>query len=235
VPSAPSSRPRIVRAPAEIVLVRHAVSTANEKGILAGRDNTVHLSEKGQRQADVLADALLGMKVVEVYSSPIKRCRETMQPYLKAAKLNLSPLPGVQEMDYGKWSGRRLATLSKLPLWSSIQRKPSSVRFPEGESFNEMAARAIEAIASIAIAGKTVVVCSHGDVIKSLVASALGLHLDQFQKIVIDPASITKLRFHNNDFTVVSVNDTHHLAPLAVDAQKSKRGRGHLLGGGSGL
>jgi len=224
-----------VRAPAEIVLVRHAVSTANEKGILAGRDNTVHLSEKGQRQADVLADALLGMKVVEVYSSPIKRCRETMQPYLKAAKLNLSPLPGVREMDYGKWSGRRLATLSKLPLWSSIQRKPSSVRFPEGESFNEMAARAIEAIASIAIAGKTVVVCSHGDVIKSLVASALGLHLDQFQKIVIDPASITRLRFHNNDFTVVSVNDTHHLAPLAVDAQKSKRGRGHLLGGGSGL
>ena len=217
------------------MLVRHAVSTANEKGILAGRDNTVHLSEKGQRQADVLADALLGMKVVEVYSSPIKRCRETMQPYLKAAKLNLSPLPGVQEMDYGKWSGRRLATLSKLPLWSSIQRKPSSVRFPEGESFNEMAARAIEAIASIAIAGKTVVVCSHGDVIKSLVASALGLHLDQFQKIVIDPASITRLRFHNNDFTVVSVNDTHHLAPLAVDAQKSKRGRGHLLGGGSGL
>jgi len=224
-----------VRAPAEIVLVRHAVSTANEKGILAGRDNTVHLSEKGQRQADLLADALLGMNVVEVYSSPIKRCRETMQPYLKAAKLNLSPLPGVQEMDYGKWSGRRLATLSKLPLWSSIQRKPSSVRFPEGESFNEMAARAIEAIASIAIAGKTVVVCSHGDVIKSLVASALGLHLDQFQKIVIDPASITRLRFHNNDFTVVSVNDTHHLAPLAVDAQKSKRGRGHLLGGGSGL
>lgn len=224
-----------MRAPAEIVLVRHAVSTANEKGILAGRDNTVHLSEKGQRQADVLADALLGMKVVEVYSSPIKRCRETMQPYLKAAKLNLSPLPGVREMDYGKWSGRRLATLSKLPLWSSIQRKPSSVRFPEGESFNEMAARAIEAIASIAIAGKTVVVCSHGDVIKSLVASALGLHLDQFQKIVIDPASITRLRFHNNDFTVVSVNDTHHLAPLAVDAQKSKRGRGHLLGGGSGL
>ena len=224
-----------MRAPAEIVLVRHAVSTANEKGILAGRDNTVHLSEKGQRQADVLADALLGMNVVEVYSSPIKRCRETMQPYLKAAKLNLSPLPGVQEMDYGKWSGRRLATLSKLPLWSSIQRKPSSVRFPEGESFNEMAARAIEAIASIAIAGKTVVVCSHGDVIKSLVASALGLHLDQFQKIVIDPASITRLRFHNNDFTVVSVNDTHHLAPLAVDAQKSKRGRGHLLGGGSGL
>lgn len=224
-----------MRAPAEIVLVRHAVSTANEKGILAGRDNTVHLSEKGQRQADVLADALLGMKVVEVYSSPIKRCRETMQPYLKAAKLNLSPLPGVQEMDYGKWSGRRLATLSKLPLWSSIQRKPSSVRFPEGESFNEMAARAIEAIASIAIAGKTVVVCSHGDVIKSLVASALGLHLDQFQKIVIDPASITRLRLHNDDFTVVSVNDTHHLAPLAVDAQKSKRGRGHLLGGGSGL
>ena len=224
-----------MRAPAEIVLVRHAVSTANEKGILAGRDNTVHLSEKGQRQADVLADALLGMKVVEVYSSPIKRCRETMQPYLKAAKLNLSPLPGVQEMDYGKWSGRRLATLSKLPLWSSIQRKPSSVRFPEGESFNEMAARAIEAIASIAIPGKTVIVCSHGDVIKSLVASALGLHLDQFQKIVIDPASITRLRFHNNDFTVVSVNDTHHLAPLAVDAQKSKRGRGHLLGGGSGL
>ena len=224
-----------MRAPAEIVLVRHAVSTANEKGILAGRDNTVHLSDKGQQQAELLADALLALNVATVYSSPIKRCRETMQPYLKTSRLNAASLPGVQEMDYGKWSGRRLATLSKLPLWSSIQRKPSSVRFPEGESFNEMAARAIEALASVAVAGKTVVVCSHGDVIKSLVASALGLHLDQFQKIVIDPASITKLRFHNNDFTVVSVNDTHHLAPLAVDGQKSKRGRGHLLGGGSGL
>jgi probable phosphoglycerate mutase len=217
------------------VLVRHAVSTANEKGILAGRDNTVHLSDKGQRQAELLADALLALKVAGVYSSPIKRCRETMQPYLKASRLNATPLSGVQEMDYGKWSGRRLATLSKLPLWSSIQRKPSSVRFPAGESFNEMAARAIEALTSVAVAGKTVVVCSHGDVIKSLVASALGLHLDNFQKIVIDPASITKLRFHNNDFTIVSVNDTHHLASLVVGAQKSKRGRGHLLGGGSGL
>ena len=222
-------------APAELVLVRHAVSTANEKGILAGRDNTVHLSDKGHQQAELLADALLALKIAAVYSSPIKRCRETMQPYLKTSGLNAAPLPGVQEMDYGKWSGRRLATLSKLPLWSSIQRKPSSVRFPDGESFNEMAARAIEALTSVAVAGKTVVVCSHGDVIKSLVASALGLHLDQFQKIVIDPASITKLRFHKNDFTVVSVNDTHHLAALAVDAQKSKRGRGHLLGGGSGL
>ena len=217
------------------MLVRHAVSTANEKGILAGRDNTVHLSEKGQRQAELLADALLALKVVAVYSSPIKRCRETMQPYLKSSRLNAASLPGVQEMNYGKWSGRRLATLSKLPLWNSIQRKPSSVRFPDGESFNEMAARAIEALTSVAVAGKTVVVCSHGDVIKSLVASALGLHLDQFQKIVIDPASITKLRFHNNDFTVVSVNDTHHLAALAVSSQSSKRGRGYLLGGGSGL
>jgi len=224
-----------VGAPADLVLVRHAVSTANDKGILAGRDNTIHLSDKGHQQAELLANALLALKIAAVYSSPIKRCRETMQPYLKTSGLNAAPLPGVQEMDYGKWSGRRLATLSKLPLWSSIQRKPSSVRFPDGESFNEMAARAIEALTSVAVAGKTVVVCSHGDVIKSLVASALGLHLDQFQKIVIDPASITKLRFHNNDFTVVSVNDTHHLAALAVVAKKSKRGRGHLLGGGSGL
>jgi probable phosphoglycerate mutase len=222
------------KSPAEIILVRHALSTANEKGVLAGRDNSVHLSEKGASQANLLAEALSKFEVAAIYTSPIKRCRESLAPYLKlpASPKTVTPLPGVQEMDYGAWSGKKLSLLSKLPLWSSIQRKPSSVRFPNGESFNEMSARSIEALTQVAIPGKAIVVCSHGDVIKSLVAAALGLHLDQFQKIFIDPASITRLRYVNGDFAVVSVNDTHHLESLKTP--KKTKGRGPLLGGGAG-
>jgi probable phosphoglycerate mutase len=235
VPSPSAAKTRADKPAATILLVRHAVSTANEKGILAGRDNSVHLSEKGREQALLLANALRTFDIFRTYSSPIKRCRETMEPYLSGTsqQRKLLTLSGVQEMDYGSWSGKKLSTLSKLPLWGSIQRKPSSVRFPGGESFNEMAARAIESITDAALPGKTILVCSHGDVIKSLVASALGLHLDQFQKIIIDPASITRLRFVNGDFAVVSVNDTHHLPTLS--GGKAKKGRGALLGGGAGL
>ena len=220
---------------AEIILVRHAVSTANEKGILAGRDNSVHLSDKGERQAELLAAALATHDIAAIFTSPIKRCRETLAPLVKIykKKVVVESLPGVQEMDYGRWSGRKLSILSKLPLWLAIQRKPSTVRFPGGESFNEMSARAVEAVVEASRPGKTILICSHGDVIKSLVASALGLHLDQFQRIIIDPASITRLRYSNGDFSVLSVNDTHHLAPL-TNASGAKKNRGHLLGGGSG-
>jgi probable phosphoglycerate mutase len=135
---------------------------------------------------------------------------------------------GIIEMDYGNWSGKKISILAKRPLWREIQRRPSTVRFPDGESFLEMAARSSEAVREHAAPGKTTLFVSHGDVIKSIVAAYLGLHLDQFQRIVIEPASITSITVRDGSPMVNYLNSTSHLKnsySASIDS---------TLGGGSG-
>jgi|FLOH01.1.fsa_nt_gi probable phosphomutase (TIGR03848 family) len=221
-----------VRKPARIYLVRHGHSTANGKAILAGRDPKVELSDLGVEQAGALAGALASVEFSELFSSPLKRCLQTMEPVMaKFSKAQISQLPGVIEMDYGKWSGRKLALLSREKLWSSIQSTPSLVRFPEGESFHEMSARANESIRSIARPGKNILVCSHGDVIKAIIAGITGLHLDNLQRLTIDPASISIIELIGDSGRLIMMNEISHLSQKKR-AKGSRQDRN--LGGGSG-
>ena len=212
----------------DIYLLRHGHSTANGKGILAGRDNSVTLSESGLTQAQDVARALAEIKFAALISSPITRCLQTVKPISQ----KITKDSRFQEMNYGDWSGKKLALLSKKALWRDIQNHPSTVRFPDGESFLEMSARTTDAISTLAKAysGK-ILVCSHGDVIKAIIAQAMGLHLDSFQKIIIDPASISVVRIHGSSMQLVKSNDTSHLSA----AKGSTKSRGHLLGGGAGV
>ena len=214
-------------------LLRHAHSTANENSILAGQDNSIGLSGIGDAQAQSLVEILTSLEISMVITSPLLRCKETIAPFIASqSKLVARQDTGIIEMNYGDWSGKKLSRLSKQPLWRRIQGNPAGVRFPDGESFLEMLSRSSQSIENLRGSGERVLVVSHGDVIKVLITHFLGAPLNTFQKLSIDPASISILKFSGDSFNLVSANATHHLPKIA---KKSGKGRnGFILGGGSG-
>jgi probable phosphoglycerate mutase len=187
-----------------ILLVRHGQTPTTGK-VLPGRAPDLHLADAGRAQAALVAERLAGMPVVALYCSPLERTVETAAPIADAFGLEAIHEPGLLECDFGEWTGRELAELYKLPEWATIQRAPSTFRFPGGESFPEMQHRIISAIERIRTAheGKTVVCVSHADPIKAAVAYALGTHLDLFQRIVVSPCSVSAIAFAPGQAPVV--------------------------------
>lgn len=191
-----------------VVLVRHGTTPTTGK-VLPGRAAGLHLAPKGREQAEAVAERLAtSVKVAAVYTSPILRARQTASVIAGRIGLDLRVERGLQECDFGAWTGAELSTLRRLSEWSTVQRWPSGFRFPEGESFHEMAARTTDAVARIREAhpGETVVAVSHADPIKAAVADALGTPLDLFQRIAIDPCSTTTIAYGPEGPTVLSVN-----------------------------
>jgi probable phosphoglycerate mutase len=222
-----------------LVLIRHAHSEANAAGILSGRLPNVHLSEKGIDQASKLAERLGYFSISELRISPMERCFETVQPwinqYLAPHSKAVEPIidPELTEVDYGNWSGRKLSVLSKNKLWKTVQQSPSRMYFPAGEGIANMQSRAMKSVHEMVSSKKkgAAVIVSHGDVIKSIVASALGMHLDEFQRIIIDPASISILDYSDIKPRVILLNDSRAVVTdLLTTPTRSK----NLLGGGSG-
>lgn len=220
-------------------MIRHAHSEANAKGILSGRISGVHLSPTGMKQAQELSLRLGAIKVSQLRISPLERCNETISPWWE--NFGVKNNPGVElcedrdliEVDYGKWSGKKLALLSKNKLWKTVQNNPSGMYFPSGEGLAQMQERAMRAVHGAVDSkrkGATVFV-SHGDVIKSIVASALGMHLDGFQRIVIDPASVSVIDFSGSNPRVILLNDSRAELESFINAPYRKR---NLLGGGAG-
>ncbi|MFJ2293208.1 histidine phosphatase family protein [Streptomyces sp. NPDC087894] len=210
-----------------LILVRHGRSTANTSGVLAGRTPGVSLDERGAEQAAALPGRLSALTLAAAVSSPLQRCRETLQPLLDARpELPLHTEERISECDYGDWSGRKLAELSDEPLMRVVQQHPSAAAFPGGESMRAMQARAVEAVrdwnARIeAEHGEdaTYLMCSHGDIIKALVADALGMHLDLFQRLHADPCSVTAIRYTALRPFLLRLGDTGDFASLAPREQ----------------
>ena len=220
-----------------ILLIRHAHSVANDRGILAGRSNGVVLTERGNKQAIDLSKRLQGINFSAIHISPIERCHLTMAPYLDSLATAKRPKVFVNEdlseVDYGTWTGKKLSSLYRHKLWKTVQNRPSAMYFPEGEGLANMQVRAMRALHQVSSSSGNQIVVSHGDVIKGMVAGVLGTHLDNFQKIVIDPASITVLESDGTDFRVITLNSTNtSLGELLPDKKKSATKA--LLGGGSG-
>ena len=222
-----------------LVLIRHAHSEANAAGILSGRLPNVHLSEKGVEQSEHLAVRLGNFPLSTLRISPMERCFETISPWINSIVLPNNPRfepiidQELTEVDYGSWSGKKLAVLSKNKLWKIVQEAPSRMYFPNGEGIAQMQSRAMTSVHE-AVSTKTkgaAVIVSHGDVIKSIVASALGMHLDEFQRIVIDPASISILDFSTTKPRVLLLNDSRSVVTELLVAPKRAK---NLLGGGSG-
>ncbi|MBD8505192.1 MSMEG_4193 family putative phosphomutase [Hoyosella sp. G463] len=185
-----------------VLLLRHGRSHANTSGILAGRSSDISLDERGLAQAHDLVERLSGVPLVRIVHSPLLRCAQTVAPL--AERCGIEPIieDRLIEVDYGSWTGRSLADLVDEPLWRVVQQHPAAVAFPGGESMPAMQARAVAAVREHderlrAEHGRDVawLACSHGDIIKAIVADALGLHLDGFQRIVVEPGSVSVVRY----------------------------------------
>ncbi|MGC4932328.1 MSMEG_4193 family putative phosphomutase [Gordonia sp. DT30] len=208
-----------------VILVRHGRSTANTSGVLAGRSPGVALDEKGQGQAAELVERLTPYlpAIGAVARSPLQRCAETMSPLLGALIGAGREVPEIvvddlAEVDYGAWTNRTIGELLKEPLWKTVQQHPSAAVFPDGEGLAAVQARAVAAIRALdrihgGPDGAGVwVACSHGDVIKAILADAMGMHLDAFQRIVVEPASVSVIRYSDTRPYVHTVNSTKALS-----------------------
>ena len=204
-------------APSVVLFVRHG-KTPTTGSVLPGRARGLHLADEGREQAKAAAARIAALgKVVAVYASPLERTRETAAPIAKAVGVPVHTDKGLLECDFGEWTGAELKTLMKLPEWGTVQRYPSGFRFPGGESFAEMQARVSGAATRLAgnHPGQTIVLVSHADPIKAAVASALGTHLDLFQRIVISPCSVTAIAYSAHGPAVLTVNAVGALTELA--------------------
>jgi len=208
-----------------VILVRHGRSTANAEGVLAGWSPGVALDDTGRAQATALAARLAAVPLAAVVSSPLQRCQETVKPLLDT-RPELPPHTDerIGECHYGDWTGRKISELAEEPLWATVQRHPSAAVFPgeEGESMRAMQARAVDAVRDwnqrIEQAhgpDAAYLICSHGDIIKSLAADALGMHLDLFQRISTDPCSVTVIRYTPHRPFLLRLGDTGDLSTLA--------------------
>ncbi len=176
-----------------ILLIRHGENDAVGKRLM-GRLPGVHLNENGRKQAEHLAQALGSAPIKSIYSSPLERAMETAEPLAHALNLAVHVAPGIAELACGDWQGKTLKQLGRLKLWKVVQEKPSTFRFPGGESFFEAQARAVAEVDRILAAHEEqdlVALFSHGDIIRLLVAHFLGVPLDLFQRLSANPASVS--------------------------------------------
>jgi probable phosphomutase (TIGR03848 family) len=224
-----------------VLLVRHGRTTANASGILAGWTPGVGLDDLGQAQALALRDRWADLRLDALVSSPLERCLETAGAAAGPHHPEVSLDEGFAECRYGDWTGRSLKSLAKEPMWKVVQQHPSAAEFPgeSGESLRSVQARAVDSVRRWnAELGPDAVyaVFSHGDVIKAILADALGLHLDQFQRIIVDPCSVSVVRYLPERVFVDRVNTTAgELASVRPKRARRKRTSSDAaVGGGSG-
>lgn len=225
---------------ATLVLVRHGLTELTGP-VLAGRRPGLHLDDRGREQAAALAARLEGVPLAALVTSPLERCQETVDALADGRPVKVDDR--LAECEYGEWTGRALKDLAKDPLWKVVQEHPSAAVFPGGEALRDVQNRAVAAVRDWDAQvedGATWLACSHGDVIKSVVADALGMHLDLFQRVVVDPCSVTVIRYTKTRPFLVRLNDsTTPLAQLLAPppAHKGRRRRSSsdaAVGGGAG-
>ncbi|MEU0544296.1 histidine phosphatase family protein [Nocardia sp. NPDC005978] len=224
-----------------VILLRHGVSTSNTAHTLAGRSAGVDLTDRGREQAQNLVQRLGALPIEHIVSSPLLRCQRTVTPLADKLGLEAEPDERLLEVDYGEWTGRPLSELVNEPLWKIVQRHASAAVFPSGEGLAQVQFRAVAAIRERdrAFADKhggdvLWVACTHGDVIKSVLADAFGIHLDGFQRIVVEPASVSVVRYSPTAPYVWRVNDTGaDLSSLAaISPQTGRESRSGPVPGG---
>lgn len=202
------------------IFLRHGHSAANATGTLTGQLPGVGLSPEGKKDAANLIERIGKNRIDRLHLSPIERCQLTVDPWLRSKSSQslqqLQILDGLTELDFGDWSGRKLTSLRRLPLWKDVQSRPSKVTFPGGESFKTAQKRAVASVEGIrSIRGsKTHLIVSHSDTIKLIVSHYLGQPLDSFQKLEISPASFTVFIGDANHFSLLTLNNKGSLKEI---------------------
>ena len=227
-----------------VILLRHGRSTSNTAAILAGRAEGVDLDDKGREQALGLIDRIGELPIRALICSPMLRCRRTLEPLAEALSLQPVIEDRLAEVDYGEWTGRKLGDLASEPLWRVVQAHPSAAVFPGGEGLAQVQARAVSAVREhdrrlgLEYGGEQGgdvlwVACTHGDVIKSVIADAYGMHLDSFQRVNADPASVSVIRYTQLRPFVLHVNHTGGRLSSALRSAPPPPASGDAVVGGS--
>ena len=207
-----------------ILLVRHGQNDWVRQKRLAGWIAGVHLDETGQKQAETAAARLAHLPIDAIYSSPVTRCLETAAPIAAALQLPVETIDALGEVRYGEWEGAEIETLTKEKSWYAVQHFPSRFRFPGGEALRNVQARAVDAHEELAQRHDQrdlIVVVSHADLIKLVLAHYLGMHIDLFQRIVISPASVSALTLLENG--MVHVGRLNDDGPLEAPPPEEKK------------
>lgn len=209
-----------------IILVRHGENDWSKQNKLAGHIPGIHLNEAGHRQAQAAAQRLAALPIKAVYSSPVTRCMETAAYIADTHRLAVLQLNEVAEVQYGDWEGKKIKKLARKPLWRAVQFFPSRARFPGGEALREVQFRAVQALEE---AGRKhekelIVVVSHADIIRLVLAHYLGVHIDLFQRIIISPASASILNLSEEGAVrVLRMNDDGPLHMPEPPGSKEKK------------
>lgn len=219
-----TEKPKAAPKPTTVIFVRHGENEWTQTHKLAGRTEGVHLNEQGRKQAEALGRRLAKVKLDAIYTSPLERTLETAQAIAKHHRLQAQPNPDLLEVDYGKWTGKKIEKLAKKKSWHTIQHYPSGASFPGGETMYQMQTRFVQAVNNLVAQHpeQTIVLVGHADLIKSAVAHYLGVHFDLFQRIVISTASITTIAFTPAGPRVICVNDTNHNPPPPKKEESQK-------------
>lgn len=210
----------------QILLVRHAVNDFVKTGRLAGWTPGVHLNEEGKAQAEALGRRLADAPLEYLYSSPLERTMETAEAIRQHhPKLEIRPTTELGEVRYGDWEGMEIRELAGRKMWQVVQQYPSRASFPNGETMRGVQVRAVNGIEALALKHprELIVVVSHADIIKMVMAHFLGMHLDEFQRIVIAPASISSLSLGFGRPYVGTMNDVAHIAQLERERKQARQ------------
>lgn len=227
-----------------VLLVRHGLTHLTGP-VLAGRTPGLHLDERGSKQADAVATRLAAVPLTALVTSPLDRCLDTAGAIRRGQQAagrepDWYVEPRIIECEYGEWTGKPFKELGKDPMWKVVQNQPSAARFPGGERLEQVSARAVAAVREWddRLGPDAVwVACSHGDVIKAILADAYGMHLDLFQRIVVDPCSVSVVRYTDTRPYVLRANDTGgDLAAFAPPKKRRTRrpAADATIGGGAG-
>ena len=216
----------LLNAMTTLFLIRHGL-TAVTGSRLYGRTPGIHLDERGRRQAAALVERFDGVRLNALYSSPLERCVETLEPLAETRRMEIRTSDALIEMDAGNWTGRTLPSLRRVKLWHTVQRDPSRFRFPGGESFVDAEARVLDELERIVARHPRgqVVVGTHGDIVRVLISHYTGANLDQFQRVMADPASVSIVHLGDGVPRILLVNDTGGLQRFAASATKDGQKR----------
>lgn len=206
-----------------LLLIRHGMNDWVH-GRLAGWTPGVHLNDQGRQQAQDLAERLAELPIAAVYTSPLERAIETAQPLAAARGLPLRVIENIGEVRYGQWTGGELKELSKHELWPGVQHYPSGTRFPGGETLGEVQMRAVAALDALREQHPKEIIAAvaHADLLKLVIAYYVGMHIDLFQRLVIDPASVTAISFSSMGPRMVAYNYTGSLEQLKPKPEEPK-------------
>ena len=207
-----------------VLLIRHALTdTAGVK--LSGWSAGVHLNDRGREQADRLVERLAPLPIRAIYSSSLERCVETATPVARTKGLEIQTLDSLRDVHYGGWTGRNIAPLRKTKAWTKLVANPGDARFPGGETLRETQVRTLGEVLAIAERHprQIVAVFSHADPIRLVLAHTLGLHIDMFNRIATNPASVSAVAIGSGAPHVLRMNDTGDLSDLVPPPRKRSR------------